>query len=82
MNKPNGAFYFTVMFKPGVLGDDQRLRVGDPAIEGLLGHMVEGVEPDSLPSDGRDDAKRAWIFSTLRRAIDEYASSAPLAQMR
>jgi alanine-synthesizing transaminase len=90
-NKPGGAFYFTVMFKDGVLNDRQSLQ------------MVRGVAPDKrfvyylmgatgivvVPLTGfqsehhgfritlleSDDAKRAWILRTLRNSIDTYVAA-------
>jgi aspartate/methionine/tyrosine aminotransferase len=46
LNKPSGAFYFTVMFKEGVLGNDQFLDIADGSIEATVRRMVEGVQPD------------------------------------
>ena len=46
MNKPNGAFYFTVMFRDGVLGDDQFLDIEDAKIASRVERMVHGVKPD------------------------------------
>lgn len=104
VNKPGGAFYFTVMFKEGVLRNDQFLEIDDPAIARTVDRMVEGVQPDKrfvyhlmgalgivvVPLTGfqcshhgfratlleTDDEKRAWIFSSLRQAIDRYLASA------
>lgn len=45
-NKPGGAFYFTVMFKEGVLNDRQTLRIADPAVRARIEQMVVGVAPD------------------------------------
>ncbi len=104
VNKPGGAFYFTVMFEDGVLNDGQRLRIENPDVARAVERMVEGVEPDKrfvyflmgalgivvVPLTGfqcshhgfratlleADDEKRAWIFASLREAIDEYVASA------
>ena len=46
MNKPSGAFYFTVMFKDGVLGNDQFLDIEDPRVAATVERMVDGVQPD------------------------------------
>lgn len=46
VNKPGGAFYFTVMFKDGVLGNDQFLEIEEPTIAATIERMVEGVQPD------------------------------------
>jgi aspartate/methionine/tyrosine aminotransferase len=46
VNRPNGGFYFTVMFRPGVLGDAQRLAIEEPYIRSAIEGMVEGVDPD------------------------------------
>ncbi len=103
INKPSGAFYLTVTFKPGVLNDHQTLPIDNDAIRDKIGHLAEGVPPDKrfvyylmgstgivvVPLTGfycrhdgfrmtlleTDDAKRAFIFETLRDAIDEYVAS-------
>jgi len=103
LNKPGGAFYFTVMFKDGVLNDSQRLEIGDAGIRKRIDEMTHDVEPDKrfvyhlmgatgivvVPLTGfqcshhgfrgtlleHDDEKRAWIFKTLREAIDQYVGS-------
>lgn len=46
LNQPNGGFYFTTMFRPGVLNGQQRLRIEDEAVRGSIEGMVEGVDPD------------------------------------
>lgn len=103
VNKPSGAFYLTVMFKDGVLNNQQRLPIENPAIRARIEELVTNVTPDKrfvyylmgatgivvVPLTGfqcshegfrmtlleTDDAKRAWIFSALRQAIDQYVSS-------
>jgi aspartate/methionine/tyrosine aminotransferase len=45
-NKPGGAFYFTVMFKDGVLNDRQTLKIDDPVVRARIEQMVVGVAPD------------------------------------
>lgn len=49
-NNTNGAFYNTMIFKPGVLRPDQTLEIKDPAVEALLeGWLANGsgvIEPD------------------------------------
>lgn len=45
-NKPGGAFYFTVMFKPGVLNNQQTLPIENPIIRKRIEEMVQGVAPD------------------------------------
>jgi alanine-synthesizing transaminase len=103
MNKPSGAFYFTVMFKPGVLNNHQTLSIEDRAIREYIERNVADVAPDKrfvyylmgatgiivVPLTGfhcahagfrgtlleTDDAKRAWIFKTLRESIDQYLAS-------
>ena len=100
MNKPSGAFYYTVMFKDGLLNGSQSLEITNPEVRAAVEQMVEGVEPDKrfvyylmgatgivvVPLTGfqcwrhgfratlleADDAKRAWILASLRKAIDEY----------
>jgi aspartate/methionine/tyrosine aminotransferase len=46
MNKPSGAFYFTVMFKDGLLNSNQSLEITNPEVRAAVERMVEGVEPD------------------------------------
>jgi aspartate/methionine/tyrosine aminotransferase len=45
-NKPSGAFYYTVMFKPGLLRNDQVLHIENPKVAAAVERMVAGVEPD------------------------------------
>ncbi len=45
-NKPGGAFYFTVMFKDGVLDDRQTLKIESRTVRERIEKMVEGVAPD------------------------------------
>jgi aspartate/methionine/tyrosine aminotransferase len=103
VNKPGGAFYFTVRFRDGVLNGTQTLPIDDPKTRAAVERMVEGVEPDKrfvyylmgatgivvVPLTGfqcsyqgfratlleTDDAKRDWIFRTLRASIDAYVGS-------
>ena len=46
VNKPNGAFYYTVMFRDGVLNDEQTLQIDNAAIRTKIEDMVQGVAPD------------------------------------
>lgn len=46
VNKPGGAFYFTVMFRDGVLDDRQTLRIDDDRVRARIEQMVVGVAPD------------------------------------
>jgi aspartate/methionine/tyrosine aminotransferase len=46
VNKPAGAFYYTVMFKPGLLRNDQVLHIENPDVAAAVQRMVAGVEPD------------------------------------
>ncbi len=46
VNKPGGAFYYTVMFKDGTLNDKQSLPIASDAIRRKTEHMVADVEPD------------------------------------
>ena len=46
VNKPSGAFYYTVMFKPGLLRNDQVLHIDNPQVAATVERMVAGVEPD------------------------------------
>lgn len=103
VNKPGGAFYFTLMFKPGVLNDKQTLKIGNKGIREKIEQLTKNVAPDKrfvyylmgatgivvVPLTGfqcahdgfrmtlleTDDRKRAWIFKTLRAAIEEYVNS-------
>jgi aspartate/methionine/tyrosine aminotransferase len=45
-NRPGGAFYFTVMFKPGVLSNKQTLKIDDPRIRRRIEDLVANVQPD------------------------------------
>jgi len=46
VNKPGGAFYYTIMFKDGLLDDQQSLPIEDPKIREAIERMTKGVEPD------------------------------------
>jgi aspartate/methionine/tyrosine aminotransferase len=46
VNKPRGAFYYTIMFKDGLLRDDQSLPIENPRVAAAVERMVAGVEPD------------------------------------
>lgn len=46
VNKPGGAFYFTVMFKPGVLNDRQKLPIDNPAVRAYIEDRARDVAPD------------------------------------
>jgi len=46
LNKPGGAFYFTVMFRDGVLNGRQTLPIDDDGIRRTVERLVEDVEPD------------------------------------
>ena len=46
VNKPSGAFYFTVMFKEGVLNDSQTLPIDNSGIRTRIEELVKGVAPD------------------------------------
>jgi aspartate/methionine/tyrosine aminotransferase len=46
VNKPGGAFYFTVMFKDGILNDHQKLHIEHAAVRERVEQMVHGVAPD------------------------------------
>ena len=45
-NKPGGAFYYTIMFKDGLLDDSQSLPIENPKIREAVERMTEGVDPD------------------------------------
>ncbi|HIJ73957.1 MAG TPA: pyridoxal phosphate-dependent aminotransferase, partial [Candidatus Hydrogenedentes bacterium] len=46
VNKPGGAFYFTVMFKDGALNDHQFLPIEDPKVRERVEIMARDVPPD------------------------------------
>ena len=46
VNRPGGAFYYTVMFKDGVINGDQTLPIKNPRVEELVADRVRGVAPD------------------------------------
>jgi aspartate/methionine/tyrosine aminotransferase len=103
VNKPGGAFYFTVMFKQGVLNDRQSLHIENPQARERIESLVDNVAPDKrfvyylmgaagivvVPLTGfqcghdgfrmtlleSDPDKRAWIFRTIREAIEAYTAS-------
>lgn len=102
-NKPGGAFYYTVMFKEGVLNGSQALPIDDAKIRAHVENIVKGAAPDRrfvyylmgatgivvVPLSGfqsqhdgfrftlleTDPEKRAWIFKSIRDAIDTYVAS-------
>jgi len=45
-NKPGGAFYFTIMFKDGLLNNRQSLAIDNPAVKARIEELVQGVSPD------------------------------------
>ena len=103
VNKPGGAFYFTVMFKEGVLNCHQTLPIENAAVRTRIEELVKNVSPDKrfvyylmgaagivvVPLTGfqcshpgfrmtlleSDEAKRKWIFKTIREAIETYVAS-------
>lgn len=102
VNKPGGAFYFTVRFHDRVLDGHQTLPIENDRVRAAVERLVEGVEPDKrfvyylmgatgivvVPLTGfqsahhgfratlleTDDEKRAWVFRSLRAAIDAYVT--------
>lgn len=46
VNKPQGAFYMTVLFKDNVLNDRQSLSIPDAKIRRFIEDKVKGVKPD------------------------------------
>lgn len=46
VNKPSGAFYLTVMYKPGVLNSHQTLHIENPQIRARIEELVKDVSPD------------------------------------
>jgi alanine-synthesizing transaminase len=101
---PRGAFYFTVVFKEGVLNDSMSLAISDPELRSFIEERTRGVPADKrfvyyllaatgicvVPLTGfacdlpgfrmtlleTDDAKRAWIYDTIRENIARYLASA------
>lgn len=46
VNRPDGAFYFPVVFNPGVLTDRQTLPIENPKVRELVEGMVKNVKND------------------------------------
>lgn len=46
VNRPGGAFYQTVMFKPGILNDTQTLKVENAAVRTRIEALTKNVTPD------------------------------------
>jgi len=46
VNKPGGSFYFTVMFREGVLNNEQKLEIEDDRLRQRVEELVQGVSPD------------------------------------
>lgn len=46
VNKPSGAFYLTVMFKPGVLNQQQELKIEDAKVASRIKELTKNVTPD------------------------------------
>ena len=46
VNKPAGAFYYTLMFKPGVLTNSQTLEIENEEVRRLIESRVTDVPPD------------------------------------
>ncbi|HSV27637.1 MAG TPA: hypothetical protein VLH60_07065, partial [Sedimentisphaerales bacterium] len=46
VNKPQGAFYMTVLFEDGVLNDRQTLPIEDKTLREYVESMVKTVKPD------------------------------------
>ncbi len=46
VNKPSGAFYFTVMFKDGMLNNEQYLEIDNPRVRARIEELVPNVAPD------------------------------------
>ncbi len=46
VNKPSGAFYLTVMFKEGVLNQQQMLPIDNPVVRKRIEALVANVTPD------------------------------------
>jgi alanine-synthesizing transaminase len=46
VNKPQGAFYMSVLFEEGVLNSNQTLPIADPKVKQYIEEKVKGVEVD------------------------------------
>lgn len=46
VNKPGGAFYYTVMFKDGILNQKQTLPIANAGIRKRIEELAHGVPPD------------------------------------
>jgi alanine-synthesizing transaminase len=46
VNKPQGSFYMSVLFKDNVLNDHQTLPIADPKVKKYIENKVKGVEVD------------------------------------
>ena len=46
VNRPGGAFYQTVMFQPGVLNNNQTLKIENPAVRARIEELAKNVTPD------------------------------------
>ena len=46
VHKPQGAFYVTVLFEPGVLGGNKRLPIEDPGLREMVERQCKGAAPD------------------------------------
>ena len=46
VNEPEGAFYFTAMFRDGILNGEQSLPIPEPGIRAAVEELVAGVAPD------------------------------------
>lgn len=46
MQKPGGAFYYTVKFHEGILNNKQTLHIADDKIRNRVEQLVQGVAPD------------------------------------
>ncbi len=45
-NKPGGAFYYTIMFKEGILNNNQFLPIENKVVRERIEALVQGVTPD------------------------------------
>ena len=46
LNKPGGAFYYTVMFKEDALNNEQTLPIENDEVRKTIESMTRGIEPD------------------------------------
>jgi len=65
VNRPQGAFYFTAIFEPGLLNSEQSLPVPNPAVKHKLDTFLHNIPPLCILLDGvsRNLCYTAFRFS-------------------